>query len=122
MRSSQQLLVETEALGTPGRADTWFIVGNLTPLATEPSPTLLDFVRQAGAQARRTAGICTGGFALAAEYAGFIVAAAGLVIFGSMADREWRLREVLISSVVLTLFGVLVFIYGLDVQMRVGPF
>jgi len=24
--------------------------------------------------------------------------------------------------VVLTLFGVLVFIYGLDVQMRVGPF
>ena len=63
-----------------------------------------------------------GGFALAAEYAGFIVAAAGLVIFGSMADREWRLREVLISSVVLTLFGVLVFIYGLDVQMRVGPF
>ncbi len=39
-----------------------------------------------------------------------------------MADREWRLREVLISSVVLTLFGVLVFIYGLDVQMRVGPF
>ncbi|RAU40388.1 GlxA family transcriptional regulator [Pseudomonas sp. RIT411] len=66
VRSSQQLLVETEALGTPGRADTWFIVGNLTPLATEPSPTLLDFVRQAGAQARRTAGICTGGFALAA--------------------------------------------------------
>lgn len=66
VRSSQQLLVETEALGKPGRADTWFIVGNLTPLATEPSPTLLDFVRQAGAQARRTAGICTGGFALAA--------------------------------------------------------
>ncbi|MDQ7914220.1 GlxA family transcriptional regulator [Pseudomonas sp. 102515] len=66
VRSSQQLLVETEALGAPGRADTWFIVGNLTPLATEPSPTLLDFVRHAGAQARRTAGICTGGFALAA--------------------------------------------------------
>lgn len=63
-----------------------------------------------------------GGFALAAEYAGFIVAAAGLVLFGSMADRDWRLHEVLISSVVLTLFGLVVFIFGLDVQMPVGPF
>ncbi|MBX8512567.1 tripartite tricarboxylate transporter TctB family protein [Pseudomonas cichorii] len=63
-----------------------------------------------------------GGFALAAEVAGFVIASAGLIIFGSMADREWRLREVLISSIVLTLFGLLVFIYGLDVQMPVGPF
>lgn len=63
-----------------------------------------------------------GGFALAAELAGFLIASAGLIIFGSMADREWRLREALISSVVLTLFGLVVFIYGLDVQMPVGPF
>lgn len=63
-----------------------------------------------------------GGFALAAEFAGFVIAAAGLIIFGSMADREWRLREAIISSVVLTLFGLLVFIFGLDVQMPVGPF
>lgn len=63
-----------------------------------------------------------GGFALAAELAGFVIAAAGLIIFGSMADKEWRVREVLISSTVLTLFGLLVFIYGLDVQMPVGPF
>ncbi|OLU17639.1 MULTISPECIES: tripartite tricarboxylate transporter TctB family protein [unclassified Pseudomonas] len=62
------------------------------------------------------------GFALAAESAGFIIAAAGLIIFGSMADREWRMREVLISSTLLTLFGLVVFIYGLDVQMPVGPF
>ncbi|MBV7563799.1 MULTISPECIES: tripartite tricarboxylate transporter TctB family protein [unclassified Pseudomonas] len=62
------------------------------------------------------------GFALAAESAGFIIAAAGLIIFGSMADREWRGREVLISSTLLTLFGLVVFIYGLDVQMPVGPF
>lgn len=62
------------------------------------------------------------GFALAAESAGFIIAAAGLIIFGSMADREWRVREVLISSTLLTLFGLVVFIYGLDVQMPVGPF
>ncbi len=62
-----------------------------------------------------------GGFALAAEVAGFVIAAAGLIIFGSMADKEWRVREVLISSTVLTLFGLLVFIYGLDVQMPVGP-
>lgn len=63
-----------------------------------------------------------GGFAFAAEIAGFVIAAAGLIIFGSMADKEWRVREVLISSTVLTLFGLLVFIYGLDVQMPVGPF
>jgi len=63
-----------------------------------------------------------GGFALAAEVAGFVIAAAGLVLFGSMADKAWRVREVLISSTVLTLFGLLVFIYGLDVQMPVGPF
>lgn len=62
------------------------------------------------------------GFALAAESAGFIIAAAGLIIFGSTADREWRVREVLISSALLTLFGLVVFIYGLDVQMPVGPF
>lgn len=63
-----------------------------------------------------------GGFALAAEAAGFVIAATGLIILGSMADKEWRAREVLISSTVLTLFGLLVFIYGLDVQMPVGPF
>ena len=63
-----------------------------------------------------------GGFAFAAEIAGFVIAAAGLIIFGSMADKEWRVREVLISSTVLTLFGLLVFIYGLNVQMPVGPF
>jgi hypothetical protein len=63
-----------------------------------------------------------GGFALAAELAGFAIAAAGLIIFGSMADKAWRAREVFISSTVLTLFGLLVFIYGLDVQMPVGPF
>lgn len=63
-----------------------------------------------------------GGFALAAELAGFLIASAGLILFGSMADREWRLREALISSVVLSLFGLVVFIYGLDVQMPVGPF
>lgn len=63
-----------------------------------------------------------GGFALAAEVAGFVIASAGLIIFGSMADREWRIREVFISSIALTLFGLLVFIYGLDVQMPVGPF
>ena len=62
------------------------------------------------------------GFALAAEVAGFVIAAAGLILFGSMADKEWRLREALISSAVLTLFGLLVFIYGLDVQMPVSPF
>lgn len=35
------------------------------PLTAEPLPAVLEFVRQAGTQARRTAGICTGGFILA---------------------------------------------------------
>ena len=60
-------------------------------------------------------------FAVAAEFLGFVIAAASLIGIGSLADREARLREVVLSIVVLTLFGILVFIVGLGVQMPLGP-
>lgn len=66
--------------------------------------------------------LVVGGFAFGAEFLGFVITSAGLVFFGSMADRDWRLKEALISSLVLTAFGVLVFIKGLDVQMQLGLF
>ncbi len=62
------------------------------------------------------------GFAYAAGSLGFIIAAAWLIGVGSLADPETRLREVAASIVVLTIFGILVFIVGLGVQMQLGPF
>lgn len=65
VRSSLGMSVETRAFQAPGYADTWMVVGVNDPLGTPPDPDVLAFVRLAGAQARRTAGICTGGFVLA---------------------------------------------------------
>ena len=61
-------------------------------------------------------------FAFAAEDLGFVVATVLLVVVGSMADHDWRWREALISSVALAAFGVLVFIVGLGVPIKIGPF
>ncbi|MBD2839874.1 GlxA family transcriptional regulator [Pseudomonas sp. JM0905a] len=65
VRSSLGLAVETRALDAPRLADTWMVVGVNDPLAETPPQAVLDFVRQAASQARRTAGVCTGGFVLA---------------------------------------------------------
>lgn len=65
VRSSLGMLVETRPFQVPGYADTWMVVGVNDPLSSAPDPQLLEFVRLAGSQARRTAGICTGGFVLA---------------------------------------------------------
>jgi hypothetical protein len=66
--------------------------------------------------------VAVGGFAYAAGSLGFVVAAAWLIGVGSLADPESRLREIAASIVVLTIFGILVFIVGLGVQMQLGPF
>lgn len=66
VRSSIGMHVDTLPYEPPTLADTWIIAGVDDPLDTTPSPELLDFIRLAGTQARRTAGICTGGFFLAA--------------------------------------------------------
>ncbi|WP_201836141.1 tripartite tricarboxylate transporter TctB family protein [Microvirga zambiensis] len=66
--------------------------------------------------------VAVGGFAYAAGSLGFVIAAAWLIGIGSLADPESRLREIAASIVVLTIFGILVFIVGLGVQMQLGPF
>lgn len=65
VRSSLGLGIETRALSNPGLADTWMVAGVNKPLETPTHEAALAFVRQAGQQARRVAGICTGGFVLA---------------------------------------------------------
>ena len=65
--------------------------------------------------------IAIGGFAVAATYLGFIIASAWVVGIGSLADRNWRPIEVAGLIVGLTLFGVVVFVFGLGVQMKLGP-
>lgn len=66
--------------------------------------------------------VAIAGFAYLAEYFGFVVASAWLIGAASMADRDTRLVEVLVSIVGLTLFGAAVFIVGLGVQIRLWPF
>lgn len=83
VRSSQGLAIETQRLDAPRLADTWIIVGVNDPLAAETSPIVLDFVRQASSQARRTVGICTGGF---------VLAEAGL-LSGRRATTHWAFAQ-----------------------------
>lgn len=66
VRSSLGMSIDTQPVQAPSLADTWIIAGVDNPLDGPPSDETLAFVRLAGAQARRTAGICTGGFTLAA--------------------------------------------------------
>lgn len=64
LRSSLGLYIDTLPLNAPGLADTWMVTGTLTPL-TAPCQEVLDSVRGFVDSARRTAGLCTGGFVLA---------------------------------------------------------
>ncbi|WP_207472008.1 tripartite tricarboxylate transporter TctB family protein [Paracoccus fontiphilus] len=62
------------------------------------------------------------GFAYAATHLGFVLAALWLVIAGSLADPGGRWRHILPLAAGLTLFGALVFVYGLGVQVPLWPF
>lgn len=64
-RSSQGVVVKTRAVGDGTEADSWLVSGVVDPTAHVPDPRELDFVRRAGASARRTVGLCTGAFVLA---------------------------------------------------------
>ncbi len=83
VRSSLGLAVDTRPMEAPRLADTWIIVGVSDPLTAEPVETVVDFVRQAGSQARRTAGICTGSF---------VLAEAGLLA-GRRATTHWYFAQ-----------------------------
>ncbi|HEK1768732.1 TPA: GlxA family transcriptional regulator [Pseudomonas putida] len=64
--SSLGMQLQTQAVDTPGHADTWLVAGTLSPIASPADTASVDLVRRLGEQARRTAGICTGAFTLAA--------------------------------------------------------
>ncbi|MCV2448300.1 MULTISPECIES: tripartite tricarboxylate transporter TctB family protein [Paracoccus] len=61
-------------------------------------------------------------FAYAATHAGFVLASLFLIIAGSLADPGGKWRTTLLLAAGLTLFGALVFVYGLGVQVPLWPF
>lgn len=61
------------------------------------------------------------GFAFAANLLGFVLASLWLVIAGSLADPGGKWSQTLMLAAGLTLFGALVFVYGLGVQVPLWP-
>lgn len=62
------------------------------------------------------------GFAYVAAWLGFIAAALVLIVLGSLAEREVRPLETVLLAVDLSIFGALVFVVGLGVQIKLLPF
>lgn len=62
------------------------------------------------------------GFAFIAAWLGFVAATMFLIVLGSLAEREVRLKETLLLAIGLSIFGALVFVVGLGVQIRLLPF
>ena len=60
-------------------------------------------------------------FALTLPKLGFIVALVLLILISALASHEFRLKEALISSVVLLAFSWLVFVKGLELQFPFLP-
>lgn len=60
-------------------------------------------------------------FALVAPKFGLVVATILLILASSTADREYRWRESMIASVVLAIFTVAAFSWGLKLQLPIWP-
>jgi hypothetical protein len=60
-------------------------------------------------------------FGLAAPRLGVALATILLILGSSTADHEFRWREALASSVILAVVAVVVFVYGLGLQLPVWP-
>lgn len=60
-------------------------------------------------------------FAYAATHLGFVLASLWLIVAGSLADPGGNWKHTLPLAIGLTVFGALVFVYGLGVQVPLWP-
>lgn len=65
--------------------------------------------------------LAIGAFALLLPKLGFIVALAALVFIGALASHEFSVKESVMLFVGLTILALIVFIWGLELQMSVLP-
>jgi len=61
-------------------------------------------------------------FALLLRGAGLVVSILAIILISSLASRESRVKETLISAVVLCAASVALFVYALNLQIPVWPF
>ena len=60
-------------------------------------------------------------FGLVAPYFGMVVATVVLIMVSSYASHEFRLRTAVISAILLAIFAVVAFGYGLNLQLPLWP-
>ncbi len=60
-------------------------------------------------------------FALAAPKLGLVVATVLLILASSTADKEYRWKESVIASVILAMFTIAAFSWGLKLQLPIWP-